>query len=329
MNIINILNYPTPTKDFKVLVRCFTYNQREYIQDTLNGFVIQQTVFPFVCLVIDDASNDGEQEVLKSWMDRECDMSKAEIIDIPTSQVIILPHKTNKFCAFAFYLLKQNLYDNREKKMEHVHPWRMRCTYEAICEGDDYWIDPLKLQKQVDVLESDSAISMVYTAFSTVDQTGNTTLRKFHQNALLRSKSGLLLPDLLKGNFIMNLTTCFRTEVLENKLFDYTGPVYDYYYFLKASAMGKLQFIPDVTANYRANPNSLLFTDRSRVEKGLWEIFCFFSLKFAKKMIGNEYSICDRCKTLFFCEWTAFKMLIKRKDKHFFFILTKAILGVR
>lgn len=58
------INYPAPKQEYKVLVRCFIFNHSKYIEYTLNGFAMQQTNFPFVCLVIDDASTDGEQEVI-------------------------------------------------------------------------------------------------------------------------------------------------------------------------------------------------------------------------------------------------------------------------
>ena len=132
MNFDNI-NYPAPKQEYKVLVRCSTFNQSKYIKDALNGFAMQQTDFPFVCLVMDDASTDREQEVIKKWMESECNMSKAETIDIPTSVVIIVPHKTNAFCTFTFYLLKQNLYGTDDRKMNHVYPWREKCEYEALC----------------------------------------------------------------------------------------------------------------------------------------------------------------------------------------------------
>ena len=109
MKKIDNINYPAPKQEYKVLVRCFTFNQSKYIEETLNGFAMQQTNFPFACLVMDDASTDGEQEVIKAWIERECDMSRAETIEISTSTVIVVPHKTNASCTFALYLLKQNL----------------------------------------------------------------------------------------------------------------------------------------------------------------------------------------------------------------------------
>lgn len=151
----------TPKINYKVQARSLTYNQAKYIEDALNGFAIQQTNFPFVCLVIDDCSTDGEQEVIKAWMERECDMDKAEYVEIEPSHIILVPHRTNKSCSFAFYLLKKNLYKEKQKKQDLIKPWRDHCEYEALCEGDDYWTDPLKLQKQVDIMDNNPECSIV------------------------------------------------------------------------------------------------------------------------------------------------------------------------
>ena len=67
MNNTENTNYPTPKQEYKVLVRCFTFNQSKYIEETLNGFAMQQTNFPFVCLVVDDASTDGTSDALKKF----------------------------------------------------------------------------------------------------------------------------------------------------------------------------------------------------------------------------------------------------------------------
>ena len=53
---------------YEVCVRCMTFNQAKYITETMNGFVIQKTNFPFVCCIIDDASTDGEQEVIMKYV---------------------------------------------------------------------------------------------------------------------------------------------------------------------------------------------------------------------------------------------------------------------
>ncbi len=93
-----------------VLVNWLTYNQSKYILDALNGFVMQKTNFPFVCLVMDDASSDGEQEVIKGFLDRECAMESAEFSEIEEANIVVVPHKTNPNCMMAVYFLKNNLY---------------------------------------------------------------------------------------------------------------------------------------------------------------------------------------------------------------------------
>lgn len=143
-----------PKQDYRVLCLCYTYNQVKYIEDTLNGFAMQKTDFPFACLVVEDCSTDGEQDAIKAWLERECDMSKAEYIDHELSNVILVPHKTNVSCTFAIYLLKRNLWKEPELKETLVKPWREHCEYEALCEGDDYWTSPFKLQKQSDFLDT-------------------------------------------------------------------------------------------------------------------------------------------------------------------------------
>lgn len=165
-NESNIIEYMEqiykPMDDYRVFVRCNTFNQSKYIEDALNGFAMQQTNFSFVCLVMDDFSTDGEQDVIKAWMERECDMSRAEHFETELSNIIIVSHKSNTNCNFAFYLLKRNTWKEKALKVAMYAPWREHCEYEALCEGDDYWTDNMKLQKQVDFLTKHSAYSLCF-----------------------------------------------------------------------------------------------------------------------------------------------------------------------
>lgn len=247
---INNIYYPAPKQEYKVLVRCFTFNHSNYIEDALNGFAMQQTNFPFACLVMDDASTDGEQELIKAWMERKCDMERAETIDIPTSVVIIVPHKTNTSCTFAFYLLKQNLYKAKEEKMRHVTPWREKCEYEAMCEGDDYWIDSLKLQKQVDFLDNNPEYVMVYTNIKQLYQT---------KNVIINSNCGIednSYENLLRYNPIPTLTVMHKISAMEdyNEVINPSNKGWllgDYPMWLWLSLQGRIQCLPENTGVYR------------------------------------------------------------------------------
>ena len=252
--IMNI-EYPTPRQKYKVLVRCFTFNQSKYIGDALNGFAMQQTNFPFVCLVMDDASTDGEQEVIKVWMERECDMSRAETIDIPTSVVIIVPHKTNASCTFAFYLLKQNLYGTGDKKMNHVYPWREKCEYEALCEGDDFWTDETKLQTQVSFLDANPEYGMCYTQCNFYIQNRN----YFNKNAWGGSFEAF--NQFMRGNTVPTLTVLCRIELVNKYLKEIIPEsrgwlMGDYPMWIWFSHESRIKFIPLVTGVYRVLTSS-------------------------------------------------------------------------
>lgn len=137
----------------KVTVICMTYNQSAYILDALHGFASQDTNFPYICVVMDDASTDGEQAVINEYLNNECEFESGELIAAEDYSLCICRHKTNYNCTFAVYLLTKNLY-RTGKKDPIINQWRNQSTYIAPCEGDDYWIDPNKLQKQADFLDT-------------------------------------------------------------------------------------------------------------------------------------------------------------------------------
>lgn len=223
---IDNINYPAPKQEYKVLVRCATYNHSKYIEDALNGFAMQQTNFPFVCLVMDDASTDGEQDVIRAWMERECDMSRAETIDISTSVVIIVPHMTNNSCTFAFYFLKQNLYGTGKKTL-YVNPWRENCKYEAMCEGDDYWIDPYKLQLQVDFLDSNLDYAFCCHRFSIYEQNTGRWLKEYAYD-YYKDNSDLLITSLLFSKVWVTQPLTMMTRVSNLRKIDHDFSQYKY-----------------------------------------------------------------------------------------------------
>lgn len=241
MNNSENISYPVPKQEYKVIVTCFTYNHSKYIEDTLNGFALQQTNFPYICFILDDASIDGEQDVIKSWMEKECDMAKAEHIDIPTSVVIIVPHKTNASCTFAFYLLKQNLYGTGDKKMNHLYPWREKCEYEALCEGDDYWTDSEKLQLQVDFLDKYPKFSFTAHRCLSFDETLGKWDDYYNTSDYEKNPNGIIIHSNYKKYITHTATLLYRNSVLsEYNKFVEKGGAFDFVlvYFLKKAGNG-------------------------------------------------------------------------------------------
>ena len=146
-----------------VSIRCWTFNHGPYIRQCLDGFVMQKTDFPFVAIVVDDASTDNEeQEVLWGVINNELVPSTIQKEETEDYVKVIATHNTNHNCTFIFLFLKYNHYSIKKNKLPYLKLLEEKTKYIAICEGDDYWTDPLKLQKQVDFLESNPGYSCVF-----------------------------------------------------------------------------------------------------------------------------------------------------------------------
>lgn len=147
-----------------VYVSCMTFNHAPYIVDALNGFTMQETTFPYVCAVIDDASTDREQEVIKNYLQEHFDLEDTSIVRNEETDDYVLTfarHKSNKNCHFAVLYLKYNHYSIKKSKAPYISEWQDNSKYIAICEGDDYWIDKSKLQRQVTKMEGNNNFSAV------------------------------------------------------------------------------------------------------------------------------------------------------------------------
>lgn len=126
----------------KVVINCATYNQENYIRDALEGFIMQKTDFPFVAIVHDDASTDDTADIVREYAEKYPD--------------IILP-------VFE----KENKYSKNDGSLGKIMKTAIKATkalYVALCEGDDYWIDPSKLKTQVDFLDTHLDYSMCFHA---------------------------------------------------------------------------------------------------------------------------------------------------------------------
>lgn len=144
--------------DINFLLRtyCATFNHENYILDALKGFVMQQTNFPFVCTIVDDASTDRTAAAIKQFVSENFDLDADSVgyeKDTEYGHVTFARHKTNKNCYFAVVYLNENHYSQHKTKVPYVKEW-MNTKYVSFCEGDDYWTDKNRLQKMVDFLES-------------------------------------------------------------------------------------------------------------------------------------------------------------------------------
>lgn len=116
-----------------VAIHCLVYNHSPYLRDCLEGFVTQQTNFPFVAIVHDDASTDNSAAIIREYEQKYPHIFK------PIYEIESI-YKKGGFGAIDNVMLHAINATNAK--------------YVAMCEGDDYWTNPLKLQKQVDFMEA-------------------------------------------------------------------------------------------------------------------------------------------------------------------------------
>ena len=207
-----------------VSICSITYNHAPFIRQCLDGFLMQQCNFPIEIIINDDCSTDGTTEIIREYAEKYPD------------KIFPIFHE-------------ENLYTQGVRGMfqKFVFP-KARGKYIALCEGDDYWTDPLKLQKQVDFLESHPDYSMCCHA--AVIKTSE--FEKI-QTANSNSDCDLLMEDvfLRGGEYIVTASICCRQSLLgEFRAFSLGCPVGDYPLQIWCAMNGKIRHLNNVMAVY-------------------------------------------------------------------------------
>ncbi len=215
-----------------VSICSITYNQAPYIRECLDSFIMQKTDFPFEIIINDDCSTDGTTEIIMEYAEKYPDL------------IHPIFHDENQYQKGV-----------RGMFLRFVFP-KARGKYIALCEGDDYWTDPLKLQKQVDILENNPHLSICATDCISLNMTTGTKKYYTHTN-----QDVITLNDLLnKGNLISTLTVMFRvhqiTEFSQIHI-KQNWVMGDYSLWLWLASKGDIYKLSEATAVYRILPNSV------------------------------------------------------------------------
>lgn len=208
-----------------VTIRCITYNHKPYIRQCLEGFVMQNTNFRFEAIVHDDASTDGTAAIIREYAEKYPDIIK------PIYET-------------------ENQYSKHDGSLDRIMDAHMHGKYIALCEGDDYWTDPLKLQKQVDFLENHPGYSMCFhnavkyyenynriELFNHLDKNCDLTIHDAVHKWLVPTASMLL-----------RRSVCINYPTWVRKI--YSG---DYTLILLAAMEGKIFYIHQIMSVYRIN----------------------------------------------------------------------------
>jgi glycosyltransferase involved in cell wall biosynthesis len=213
--------------DYMVDIAVVTYNQEKYISQAIESILNQECDLNYRIIIGDDCSTDITYEICKGYADKY------------PGKINLLRNRTN-----------QGLVKNYHNVFNHCSS-----KYIAILEGDDYWIDPLKLQKQVNILESNESIGLVHTGSYTLYENGE--MKSNHLKIPRNMLQGEIFESLLtKKNTISPMTVLFRKELLSKYVdFDYfiknKFRTIDYPLWLAISKHTKIGYISEPTAVYR------------------------------------------------------------------------------
>lgn len=157
-----------------VFARCLTYNHEKYIEDALKGFVMQKTDFPYVVVIVNDASPDNTKSVIEKYLNLVCRPNNIKHEKTEYAEIVSAIPDNNSNCLLYVLHLKENHYRKKSHR-PYYQKFIDKATYWADCEGDDFWIDPLKLQKQVDIMEANPNVSICVNRVKAVDITKKET----------------------------------------------------------------------------------------------------------------------------------------------------------
>lgn len=253
----------------KVLVSviCQTYNHSRYIRQCLDGFIMQQTSFPFEVIVHDDASTDGTQEIISDYAKRFPDIVK------PIFQ------KNNQWKL------------GKTMSKTFIYPL-IQGRYVAFCEGDDYWTDALKLEKQVSLMESRPDVSVCFHPVTIHWEDGSKPDSVFPSSKQRFNKVELGLEELLKRNFIQTNSVVYRWRFHQDSLSLIPDSVLpgDWFLHLLHAQVGKIVYIDENMGVYRKHAHGIWFG--AYKDKSWYKSFGFPVIRFfeaAEKQFGVNY----------------------------------------
>lgn len=156
--------------EVKVSVYCLAYNHDKYIEKTLEGFVKQKTNFKFEVIIHDDASTDNTRSIIEKYVNKYPNILIPIYEDVNTYSI------------------------NPDIMFNKIDPF-LKGKYIASCEGDDYWIDEYKLQKQYDAMEANPNCSICVHSVARIDESGKPLGTYIPDKHYKVNKTGEILQD--------------------------------------------------------------------------------------------------------------------------------------
>lgn len=214
-----------------VVIKCLVYNHEPYLRDCLDGFVMQKTNFLFVAIVHDDCSTDKSADIIREYAEKYPNVIK------PIYET-------------------ENQYSKHDGSLKRVIDTALVATgakYIAMCEGDDYWTDPYKLQKQVEYMEEHE--DCVICAHNAYQHFSNNAWGVF-VNPNYREHD-VDLKEMLMRWHIPTASLIYRKETFDKVPATGSYPNGDYYLMLRLMSQGNFHYNPAIMSVYRMHDDSV------------------------------------------------------------------------
>lgn len=240
-----------------VSILCIAYNHEDYIEEAIDGFLMQETNFPFEIIIHDDASTDNTVNKIKAYTEK-------------------YPH------IIKTILQEENQYSQGGQRILFFLFEKAKGEYYAICEGDDYWIDSKKLQIQIDLMEQNPQCHMSFHAAENRfnnDMCGEVIGKQANSNKVF-SISEVILGG---GGFSPTASIVFRKEVVSNlPSFFNDAPLGDYFLQVFGSLNGGSLYIDKVMSVYRRGVEGSWSHSMENIDK---------RIKFYNKLIKSLHKL--------------------------------------
>ena len=286
-----------------VSICCLTYNHAPFIRKCLDGFLMQQTNFPIEILIHDDCSTDGTTEIIREY--------EAKYPDL----ILPLYEEDNQYSRGG------------AGKMDLYNYNRARGKYIAYCEGDDYWTDPQKLQKQVDFMEANPEYSVCFHDFEIFDFRNNKWQKPSYTYGLITEGGIDVCADMFlrNANYGQPLTMVFRKLCFDyqwSKQYKYYRDTHEIYHLLGVGKGKILDFVGGVYNLHNGGVSTSMTTQMSAftVRETYKELYQHnpkdrVIQHFLYEALLWNYEVCDRSEFQLIC-------------KEFFVIAPKIVLNV-
>lgn len=247
-----------------VSICCITYNHEPFIRQCLDGFLMQKTDFPFKIVIHDDCSTDKTPDVIREYKQKYPD------ILCPIFQEVNQMSKGHSITV------------------EFVLP-ACHGKYIALCEGDDYWTDPLKLQKQVDFLEAHPEYSLCGHNTKIVYENDGGRVEYFRPARSSQTKTELNMDDMIVDFHSFHTSSfVFRRDMLETPNWFSKCRSGDIALSLMLASKGPVHYIDEVMSVYRTHDGGLT-QNKTREAATRWHENWLYMNRLINRHFRNKY----------------------------------------